>query len=126
MVFNGKSMRLILDPRDQLEPLGSLIDHPGRAIGQVDEIVRSFERRREDCLWWRPHPLYAITLKALYPPGLMEYYCNTLRWFDEWDGGIYDDRWDVDSAAMIAHEYLGNPSSVVELFKDQGKKVTIV
>ena len=105
--------------------LGALIDSPEKEIEKICRLIRSFEKRDKDLLLWRPHPLYLHALGALFPQ-YMGQYQDLKRWFLEWNGGIYDVSWDVDRAVLWADEYMGDPSSVVTMFEEQGKKVTII
>jgi len=101
--------------------LYALINNPKRELEHLDKAIRGY---RNMCLWWRPHPLFVDTIKALFPQYSSTYYQTMNRFLDRHD--IYDDTWDVDRAAVRCHEYIGDPSSLERLFTEQGKKVTIL
>lgn len=100
--------------------LSSLMRDPKSEIKKIDQVIRT----TEDCLLWRPHPLFVDTINALFPQ-FGNQYMKCLQRFAQTEG-IFDDSWDLERAAVIADEYLGDPSSVVKLFWDQNKPVRLI
>ena len=101
--------------------LGALMDDPRRELHKLQDAIR---RNRDVCLWWRPHPLFVDTINSICPK-YGPFYYQIMQDFLRRDD-IFDNSWDVDRAAVRADEYLGDPSSIIMLFYEQNKKVTIL
>lgn len=101
--------------------LWALMDHPKRELDNLDKVIRGYHN---DCLWWRPHPLFVDTINSTCPKYGPYYYAIMTRFLRRDD--IYDDTWDVERAAVRCDEYIGDPSSVTRLIYEQGKRVTIL
>lgn len=98
--------------------LGSLINNPKIELQALEQAMQMY---KHDFIWWRPHPLFTETIQALFPQYL-PVYSDIIAKFMRGDG-MYDTSWDVESAAVRADIYVGDPSSVEVLFYEQGKKV---
>lgn len=95
--------------------------------GVMDKIQRTIdimEREEDIVLWWRPHPLYEITIKN-DKPELYEKYKSIVAEFVTKKIGIYDDTEDLHRAIAEADAYYGDSSSVVYLFEKVGKPIMI-
>lgn len=90
------------------------------------EWVFGFFKNREDVvLLWRPHPLMIETAKSANPEAI-EPYLRLVERYRQERIGIYDDSADLRRAVKLADAYYGDSSSVVELFRSQGKPVMIM
>ena len=90
------------------------------------EWVFNFFKDREDVvLLWRPHPLMVDTAKATNP-NAVEPYLRLVDRYRKEKIGIYDDTRDLHRAINLSDIYYGDHSSVVELFREQGKPVMVM
>lgn len=92
---------------------------------KLEWVFDFFQRQKEMTLLWRPHPLMLDTAKAMNPEAVEPY----LRLVDRYRKekiGIYDDSKDLHRAIQISDAYYGDQSSVVELFRHQGKPIMIM
>ncbi len=90
------------------------------------EWVFDFFKDREDAvLLWRPHPLMVETAQSMNPEAV-EPYLQLVEKYKQQRIGIYDDSKDLHRAVDLADAYYGSASSVVELFRQQGKPVMIM
>lgn len=104
----------------------------GLMKGQSEQFLKklawvfNFFKNREDIvLLWRPHPLMVETAKSMNPEAV-EPYLQLVNQYRQQEIGIYDDSKDLHRAINLADAYYGSHSSVVELFKQQGKPVMIM
>ena len=88
-------------------------------------VFQFFHTRQDVALLWRPHPLMADTAKSMNQEALDTYLQLVERYRQE-EIGIYDDSKDLHRAVNLADAYYGDQSSVVELFRNQGKPVMIM
>ena len=92
---------------------------------KMEWVFRTFRKRKDVVLLWRPHPLSLDTAKSMNPEAVRPY----LELVEEYKGqkiGIYDDSGDLHRAVNLADAYYGDGSSVTELFRQQGKPVMIM
>ena len=94
-------------------------------LKKLEWVFTFFKGREDTVLLWRPHPLMAETAKAMNPE-VVEPYLQLVDQYREQKIGIYDDSKDLHRAVNLSDAYYGNHSSVVELFKQQGKPVMIM
>ena len=96
--------------------------------GMLDKIERVFgifkENSEDIALLWRPHPLIEATLTSMRPD-LWEKYRAIVDEYRKNDWGIYDDSSELDRAIAVSDAYYGDPSSVVQLYKETGKPIMI-
>lgn len=95
-----------------------------KEIAKIRNFIESHQSS-DYCLLWRPHPLYDATLTAMLPE-LRRPYREILETFVIHQQGILDTSWNLERAVALSSEYIGDPSSVVAFFKEQGKKITII
>lgn len=88
-------------------------------------VFQFFQTREDVVLLWRPHPLMVDTAKSMNPEALDTYLQLVERYRRE-EIGIYDDSKDLHRAVNLADAYYGDTSSVVELFRNQGKPIMIM
>lgn len=103
--------------------LGTLLNQNEKVINKIREIFHIFsERRGELVLLWRPHPLIQATIESMRPQ-LWQEYKQLLDMYISEGWGIYDDTADLDRAIALSDAYIGDKSSVVQLYKKTGKPV---
>lgn len=87
------------------------------------ESVFEFFRIRDDVvLWWRPHPNTELNFRR-FRPELFDRYRQVVQEYKEAGWGIYDDSSDLHRAITVSDAYYGDTSSVIELYKQTGKKI---
>lgn len=94
-------------------------------LKKLDWVFEVFRNRDDVTLLWRPHPLMADTAKSMNPEAV-EPYLHLVEKYRQQKIGIYDDSKDLHRAVNLADAYYGSGSSVVELFRQQGKPVMIM
>ena len=104
--------------------LGAVIYNNAVELAKIRHVIESAQKT-DTCLLWRPHPLYDATLTAMLPE-LRRSYREIVETFIEYQQGILDTSWDLERAVALSSAYIGDPSSVVGFFREQGKPVTII
>lgn len=105
--------------------IGAFLQHGEKMLKKMRDVFQTFEQEKENItLLWRPHPLLPTTIKSMRPE-LYEEYEKIMEEYRAGDWGIYDDSADLNRAIAVSDAYYGDPSSVVELFKEVGKPVMI-
>ncbi len=94
-------------------------------LKKLDDIFSYFKRRSDVVLLWRPHPLTLDTAVSMNPEAA-EPYMQLVNRYREENIGIYDDSKDLHRAVNLSDAYYGDTSSVVELFRRQGKPILIM
>lgn len=94
-------------------------------LKKLDWVFRFFREREDVVLLWRPHPLMMETIVSSNPEAEAPYRKLVER-YKEQKIGIYDDSPDLHRAIHLADAYYGHRSSVVEMFRQQGKPVMIM
>lgn len=94
-------------------------------VEKIADVLEVFKTQQADALLlWRPHPLIESTMVTMRPDVLSRYMEIKTKYIMEgW--GIYDDSTDLNRAVAISDAYYGDPSSVVELFKEQKKPIML-
>lgn len=104
--------------------VGTLINERRTALDKISAAIR--DNQNDDvCIVFRPHPLYAATIKAMIPE-LEKQYNAIVSAFVVNEQGIFDASSDVERSAYFCDEYIGNPSSVVAFFRQHGKPIHII
>ena len=103
--------------------LSAVIGRKEVELEKIRDVISSHQQ--ETCLLWRPHPLYDATLTAMLP-GLRRQYREIVETFVKSGQGIFDTSWDLERAVTLCSSYVGDPSSVVGFFREQGKPVRII
>ena len=129
-------------PRHYTKPLEWMLAAKNRKLIMLGTSLSALINRREEelaritkaivdhqnnscCLVWRPHPLYDAALIAMYPY-LRSMYRDIVHHYIEYEQGILDESWDVERAVALCEEYIGDPSSVAGMFREQGKPVQYI
>ncbi|MCM1242605.1 MAG: hypothetical protein NC314_07150 [Roseburia sp.] len=94
-------------------------------LQKLEWVFRFFGNRDDVVLLWRPHPLMVETARSMNPEAV-EPYLRLVNLYRQQKIGIYDDSKDLHRAINLADAYYGSHSSVIELFKQQGKPVMIM
>lgn len=99
------------------------LQYNNRMLRKIESVFRDFAEHKDDLvLLWRPHPLLKTTIESMRP-GMLKEYERIFKKYKELDIGILDDSVDLERAIKISDAYLGDISSVVELFSKQNKPV---
>lgn len=105
--------------------IAALIEHNEKMLEKMKDVFRIFKENKDEvALLWRPHPLIKTTVSAMRPQLWMEYEKIVNRYKEE-NWGIYDDSSDMDRAVALSDAYYGDGSSVVQIYKQTGKKTYI-
>ncbi|MDE6386750.1 MAG: hypothetical protein K2L82_02950 [Lachnospiraceae bacterium] len=94
-------------------------------LEKIEWVFELFKDRDDVVLLWRPHPLMVETAKSMNPDAV-EPYLRLVDKYKEEKIGIYDDTKDLHRAINLSDAYYGDMSSVVELFRHQGKPIMIM
>ena len=104
----------------------------GLMQGQSEQFLRKlewvfnfFQKQEDVVLLWRPHPLMVETARAMNPEAV-EPYLKLVEIYRRQKIGIYDDSRELHRAIDLSDAYYGSGSSVVELFRQQGKPVMLM
>ncbi len=104
----------------------------GLMQGQSEQFLRKlewvfnfFQKQEDVVLLWRPHPLMVETARAMNPEAV-EPYLKLVDRYRRQKIGIYDDSRELHRAIDLSDAYYGSGSSVVELFRQQGKPVMLM
>ena len=104
---------------------GLMKDRSEIFLKKLNWVFEFYKKREDVVLLWRPHPLMIETARSMNPEAV-EPYLQLVDKFRQQKIGIYDDSTDLHRAVNLADAYYGDTSSVVELFKNQGKPVMIM
>lgn len=94
-------------------------------LKKLSWVFDLYKDRNDVVLLWRPHPLMVETAKSMNPEAV-EPYLQLVDRYKQEKIGIYDDSPDLHKAVNLSDAYYGDRSSVVELFRNQGKPVMIM
>ncbi len=90
-------------------------ENKGKAyFGKLSEILNAFSEHEEVVLWWRPHPLFETTLRALHP-GLVETYKELVNEFLATPNGIFDTSVELTRAIKYCDGMISDESSLLWL-----------
>lgn len=94
-------------------------------LRKLEWVFNFFQKQRDVVLLWRPHPLMVETARAMNPEAV-EPYLQLVDRYKRERIGIYDDSKELHRAIDLSDAYYGSGSSVVELFRQQGKPVMLM
>lgn len=101
--------------------LSGILSFNLQALKKIKYIFTYFEKYKEICLLWRPHPLVEATLNSMRPD-LAQVYKKLKNYFINNSIGIFDTTPDVDKSVAAVDAYIGeDSSSVTHLFGAAGK-----
>lgn len=105
--------------------IGALLEHNEKMLVKMESVFEIFKAHKEEmALLWRPHPLIPSTIKSMRPQ-LWVKYKQIVEKYKAEGWGIYDDTADMDRAVVLSDAYYGDPSSVVEVYKETGKPIIL-
>lgn len=90
-------------------------------LNQIEKFINRFWNDDTVCLWWRPHPLLAETIKAHKPNELKEYLSLVEKVRNS--RHILDDTSNLRRAISMTDEMVSDVSSVVFLYQHTGKPI---
>ena len=94
-------------------------------LRKLEWVFNFFQKQEDVVLLWRPHPLMVETARAMNPEAV-EPYLELVDRYRRQKIGIYDDSRELHRAIDLSDAYYGSGSSVVELFRQQGKPVMLM
>ena len=94
-------------------------------LRKLEWVFNFFQKQEDVVLLWRPHPLMVETARAMNPEAV-EPYLKLVDRYRRQKIGIYDDSRELHRAIDLSDAYYGSGSSVVELFRQQGKPVMLM
>lgn len=104
---------------------GLMAGNSEQFLKKLEWVFHFFQTKKDIVLLWRPHPLIVDTARSMNPAAV-EPYLRLVEKYREEKIGIYDDSKDLHRAINLSDAYYGDPSSVVELFRNQGKPIMIM
>lgn len=104
--------------------LSTLMHQKHYALDRIADIIHA-NQNDSVCLVFRPHPLYHATITAMFPE-LERPYRTIIDNFVRLQQGILDTSADVERSVYHCAEYIGNPSSIVAFFREQGKSIQLI
>lgn len=102
--------------------IGGLLQNRFRTILKMRYIFDYFKQREDIVLWWRPHPLLKQTMQAMCPE-LLGAYIEMEKAYVLENIGIYDTTADSNVAVAVCDAFLGDYSSMENLFAMLGKPI---
>ena len=105
--------------------ISALLESDDKMIDKMKRVFETFKEQQENItILWRPHPLIKGTLQSMRPELLKTYEELEKEYIAE-DFGIYDDTADLHRAITMCDGYFGDPSSLVQLCREQEKPIMI-
>lgn len=104
--------------------LDKLLNDDEKFLHKLEYVFKWFEQKQDAVLLWRPHPLSEATMLAMNPKSY-SLYMNLKEEFVQRKIGILDETSYLHLALEMADAYLGDISSLVELFRPSGKPILI-
>jgi len=95
-------------------------------LNKMEYVFKCFEKHKNVCLLWRPHPLLESTFTSMRPHFVCKYR-RLKHYFISNDIGIYDCTPNVELSIAVSDVYVGDMgSSLVSLFGIVGKQLFIM
>ncbi len=105
--------------------VSALLEHSEKMLDKMRDVFELFKENKDEvALLWRPHPLIKATIESMRPQ-LWEEYRKLVEEYKAEGWGIYDDTPDMDRAIALCDGYYGDPSSAVQLCKEEKKPVLL-
>lgn len=105
--------------------ISSILIENEREIIKMQYVIDKFKFRDDAVLLWRPHPLSEATY-AVMRPELNNLYMYIVSQFKQEGIGIFDETPDPHIGMAVSDAYIGDDSSLVQLYEATGKPVIIV
>ena len=105
--------------------ISAFLKNNEKMLSKIKNVLDIFKASKDEvALLWRPHPLMEQTIESMRPE-LLEAYKSLVETYRNAGWGIYDDSADMDRAVVLSDAYYGDPSSVVQVYKETGKPIMI-
>jgi CDP-glycerol glycerophosphotransferase (TagB/SpsB family) len=105
--------------------LHNIINNADKLFAEYDYVLREFIGRDEVALLWRPHPLSVETIKT-FKPYILDDYVKYLNQAEKQGNIVIDRSADLHRAIALSDAYVGDQSSLVELYGVTGKPIFII
>lgn len=105
--------------------ISGLLYNRFRTILKMRYVFDYFKQREDMVLWWRPHPLVKSTMQSMCPE-LLGAYVEMEKAYILENIGIYDTTADSNIAVAACDAFLGDYSSMANLFGMLGKPVFLL
>ncbi|MGQ8873597.1 hypothetical protein [Paenibacillus sp. TSA_86.1] len=106
--------------------LSSIYQYKEKSLQKMKLVFSIFEKRENEVLFWRPHPLVKATLQSTFPE-LYKEYSELEQEFIINKIGILDTSADISQAVAYSDAYIGEEgSSVIHLFGVLGKPIFLL
>jgi len=103
----------------------AMINENEKMLDKIERVLQIFkDNSAEVALLFRPHPLMQATLTSMRPE-LWDKYEKIISDYRSEGWGIYDDSPELDRAIALSDAYYGDPSSVVQLYRETKKPIMI-
>ncbi len=103
--------------------VSALLQYEEKMLEKMQYVFDVFKENRDEAvLLWRPHPLIKATIESMRPQMWMKYE-KIVQMYIEEGWGIYDDTADMNRAVAVSDAYYGDPSSIVQLYRETGKLI---
>ncbi|MBP3819111.1 MAG: hypothetical protein J6H31_12515 [Butyrivibrio sp.] len=99
-----------------------LLTYGACGLRKMWQVYRAIKRHDDMTFMWRPHPLLETMLREQHPE-LMPQYIEWKNAMCALQQVIYDESPDLERAVALSDAYIGEGSSVVQLFAMLGKPV---
>lgn len=105
--------------------VATIINRGELLLNKINDVLETFYKWKDNVvLLWRPHPLIEETIKSIRPE-LYDEYMNIVEKYKNGAWGIFDDTTLLDRAIMICDAYYGDGGSVMQIAKEQKKRILI-
>lgn len=106
--------------------ISGMLENTENFLKKMRYVFSCFEKRKDVCLLWRPHPLLETTFDSMRIEYKTEYLSLKRDFFDK-KLGIFDTTSDVSDAIALSHAYIGDEgTSLISLFGIAGKPIFIL
>lgn len=104
--------------------LDNIINSPDALVERLKELF-SLLKKYSVVILWRPHPLSRATISSM-SGNLVDSYEKLIEDFRGMPQGIYDDTGDLDRAIALSDFYIGDSSSLVQLYAATKKPMMVL
>ena len=104
--------------------LTDALNQEERLLGKIRDVIETLRQSKDATLWWRPHPLLEVTLRAMRPK-IIKGYEEIVANYRKEGWGIYDDTSEMHRAIAYSDAMYGDGSSIAILYRMTGKPVLV-
>lgn len=106
--------------------ISGMLGNTENFLKKMKYVFDIFQRRKDACLLWRPHPLLESTFDSMRKE-YKQVYEALKTWFVNADIGILDETPDIENTIALSDVYIGDTgTSVTSLFGVVGKPLYIL